>query len=78
MHVIEGLLPREYFGLKEHYQKHVEEMRRLFYVAITRCKGNQPDYPGKMIISTIDGKESRFISELGIPNRHTGGETVDE
>jgi len=27
-------------------------------------KENQPDYPGKLIINTIEGRESRFIKEL--------------
>ena len=66
IHIVERRLPREPFGLKEYYQKYVEEQRRLFYVAITRCKGNQPDYSGKLIISTVEGKESRFIKELDI------------
>ena len=66
MHTVSGLIPREPTKSIEDYPKYIEEMRRLFYVAVTRCKGNQPDYPGKLIISTIEGRESRFIKELAI------------
>ena len=57
----------------------IEEQRRLFYVAITRCKGatekdenGNPNYPGKLVISYFTGSEesgmkyqkSRFIEEM--------------
>ena len=75
MGAAKGLLPREPFGLKDNYKKHLEEKRRLFYVAVTRCKGNQPDYPGKLIVSTVEGKESRFIRELFFPKQETISKT---
>ena len=57
----------------------IEEQRRLFYVAITRCKGatktdknGNPNYPGKLVISYFTSSEesgmkyrkSRFIKEM--------------
>jgi len=51
-------------ALKKHGK--LEEQRRLFYVAITRCKGSKNAYPGKLVISTIHKQESRFIRELGL------------
>lgn len=44
----------------EDKQKKLEEQRRLFYVAITRCKASDL-FPGRLIISSfsnIDGKEA--------------------
>jgi superfamily I DNA/RNA helicase len=40
-------------------QKTIEEQRRLFYVAMTRCKSSESGYPGRLIISS-------FISIYGI------------
>ena len=60
---------------------YVEEKRRLFYVAITRCKGakkkdefGNPNYPGKLVVSYFTGdedgekeyKRSRFVGEAEI------------
>jgi len=38
---------------EEETQEQIQEQRRLFYVAITRCKGKPDDYPGKLIISSF-------------------------
>jgi superfamily I DNA/RNA helicase len=34
-------------------QQIIEEQRRLFYVAMTRCKSSEKDYQGKLIISSF-------------------------
>jgi superfamily I DNA/RNA helicase len=31
----------------------IEEQRRLFYVAITRCKSSESEYPGRLIVSSF-------------------------
>lgn len=38
---------------KEEVEADIQEQRRLFYVAITRCKGKADGYPGKLIISSF-------------------------
>ena len=73
MNVNRDILPAKYHGASAHAltrSDHVKEQRRLFYVAVTRCKGSSRDeiplkYAGKLIISTIEGNCSKFISELG-------------
>ena len=74
MSAIDDLLPIK------NAPEQIEEQRRLFYVAITRCKGatekdenGNPNYPGKLVISYFTGSEesgmkyqkSRFIEEMG-------------
>ncbi len=52
--------------------KDIEEQRRLFYVAITRCKGSIDQYPGKVVVSyfthsedgTVEHRMSRFFGEM--------------
>lgn len=52
--------------------KDIDEQRRLFYVAITRCKGSIDQYPGKVVVSyfthsedgTVEYRESRFFGEM--------------
>lgn len=67
MSAVEDLIPFR--------DKPIEEQRRLFYVAITRCKGGEKGkYAGKVIISWYTHSESlgtqnkltRFISEMGL------------
>lgn len=67
MSAVEGLIPQAGSGT-------IEEQRRLFYVAITRCKGGKVgEYPGKLIISSYSKSEdgtkiytpTRFIREMG-------------
>lgn len=36
-------------------EKQLEEQRRLFYVAITRCKSSDSGYPGTLTISSFVG-----------------------
>lgn len=48
MSAVEGLIPLE-------SARNVEEQRRLFYVAITRCKGHPMNkYPGELVISAYE------------------------
>ena len=64
MSAINGLIPLE--------GKDIEEQRRLFYVAITRCKGSKDEYPGMVVISsfthsedgTVEYELSRFVEEM--------------
>lgn len=68
MSAVEGLIPLK--------SKSIEEQRRLFYVAITRCKGGKRgEYPGKIVISKYERSTggvkqtpSRFVAEMK-PNR---------
>jgi DNA helicase-2/ATP-dependent DNA helicase PcrA len=79
MNVNSDVLPSKYHGESEYYIQHLEEQRRLFYVAVTRCKGSnlfenteggslcedaELEYPGTLIISTKKGRTSKFIGEL--------------
>lgn len=62
MSAVEGLIPLKNAGT-------IEEQRRLFYVAITRCKGAKTGgYPGKLIISTYGQSPSCFIDEMKLEN----------
>lgn len=47
---VEGLIPRLPDGVT---QDDIDEQRRLFYVAITRCKFTKNGFPGKLIISSF-------------------------
>ncbi|TEB09089.1 ATP-dependent helicase [Pelotomaculum propionicicum] len=68
---IEGLIPRDDPELTDgERQQLIEEQRRLFYVAITRCKNESGIYPGTLILSScveIPGVEA---VRLRIPARH--------
>ena len=68
MSAVEDLIPLEGKGS-------VEEQRRLFYVAITRCKGSATGkYPGKLVVSAFTSSEdgnkeyslTRFVREMGL------------
>jgi superfamily I DNA/RNA helicase len=51
--MIDELMP---FFSKDDVRKEIEiieEQRRLFYVAMTRCKSSEIDYPGRLIISSF-------------------------
>jgi DNA helicase II / ATP-dependent DNA helicase PcrA len=47
---------------------HVEEQRRLFYVAITRCKSSS-DNPGRLIISSFLSIYGIDALKMGIPTQ---------
>lgn len=49
----------------------IEEQRRLFYVAITRCKSSKNGFPGKLIISSfsrLPGAEALHLNIIANPN----------
>ena len=50
----------------------LEEQRRLFYVAMTRCKSSETEYPGRLIISSfvwINGIEASRVGIKANPKR---------
>ena len=51
--MIDELMP--YFSKDniDDIQEIIEEQRRLFYVAMTRCKSSENEYPGRLIISSF-------------------------
>ena len=51
---------------KDETARHIEEQRRLFYVAITRCKASE-DYPGRLIISSFLELPGNLAVQMGIP-----------
>lgn len=53
--VVEGLIPRREDKDAVNDDAVIEEQRRLFYVAITRCKSSNTAFPGKLIISSFVG-----------------------
>jgi superfamily I DNA/RNA helicase len=48
-------------------QKTIEEQRRLFYVAMTRCKSSEHDYQGRLIISSFIWIHRIDASKMKIP-----------
>ena len=58
---IQGFIP----GSRAITEKDIEEQRRLFYVAITRCKSSSK-YTGKLVISNFSKIEMRHALPLGI------------
>ena len=57
--IVCGLIDELIPGLNKSDEE-IEEQRRLFYVAITRCKADKT-YPGKLVMSSfllLDGKEA--------------------
>ena len=69
MSCIDDLLPRTDPECEISIEEQIEEQRRLFYVAITRCKSSQIDYPGTLIISSFAGLPGNEALGLGIPAR---------
>lgn len=53
MSAIDGLIPRVDKDSEISEERQIEEQRRLFYVAITRCKSSAEGYPGTLIISSF-------------------------
>jgi DNA helicase II / ATP-dependent DNA helicase PcrA len=47
-------------------KKAIEEQRRLFYVAISRCKSSEKEYPGRLIISSFIWIDPTDASRMGI------------
>ena len=55
MSAIDELIPRIDKKSEISFEKQLEEQRRLFYVAITRCKSSDVGYAGTLIISSFVG-----------------------
>ena len=60
MSAIDGLIPRT------DPDSDIEEQRRLFYVAITRCKSSGKGYPGTLIISSFVGLPGNEALEINL------------
>ena len=73
MSAIDELIPRN--GNNTDFDK-IEEQRRLFYVAITRCKSSENEYPGKLIISSFTGLPGKEALELNIAANANQWKTV--
>jgi superfamily I DNA/RNA helicase len=67
---IEGFIPREITETDEGVRlRTLEEARRLFYVAITRCKNHPGDYPGTLILSSFVRVSGLDAVQMGLPAR---------
>ena len=60
MSAIDGLVPRI------DADADLEEQRRLFYVAITRCKSSNKGYPGTLVISSFVGLPGNEALEINL------------
>jgi superfamily I DNA/RNA helicase len=70
MSAIEELIPRLDKESEVSIDKQLEEQRRLFYVAITRCKSSETGYAGTLIISSfvgLPGSEALAINIFANP-----------
>lgn len=67
MSAIDELIPRIDKESEISIEKQLEEQRRLFYVAITRCKSSAKDYPGTLIISSFVGLPGSEALSINIP-----------
>ena len=70
MSAIDELIPRINTDSAVGIDRQIEEQRRLFYVAITRCKSSSKDYPGTLIISSFTGLPGNEALEISIPTRN--------
>ena len=66
---VDGLLPRV---TDDEDQQHLDEQRRLFYVALTRCKYTMGGFPGRLIISSFVGIQNGQKLSLGIKTKKPG------
>ncbi len=66
MSAIDELIPRIDRDSEISIEKQIEEQRRLFYVAITRCKSSKENYPGTLIISSFVGLPGNEALGIGI------------
>ena len=65
--MIENLMPFVSKDIPlEEKEHHIQEQRRLFYVAITRCKASDP-YEGRLIISSFTSIHGIEALQMGIP-----------
>ena len=66
MSAIDELIPRIDKDSEIKPERQIEEQRRLFYVAITRCKSSNAGYPGTLIISSFVGIPGNEALGIGI------------
>lgn len=66
MSAIDELIPRIDKDSDVSIEKQIEEQRRLFYVAVTRCKSSGEGYPGTLIISSFVGLPGNEALGIGI------------
>lgn len=59
----------------EEKERHIEEQRRLFYVATTRCKGDS-SYSGRLIISSFTRIYGTKACQMGIAAKPTQNRSV--
>jgi len=76
MSAIDELIPRLDKASEISLDKQLEEQRRLFYVAITRCKSSEEGYAGTLIISSFVGLPGNEASAIGIPSNPFNWRTV--
>lgn len=67
MSAIDELIPRLDRESEISIENQIEEQRRLFYVAITRCKSSDNGYPGTLIISSFVGLPGNEALSINIP-----------
>lgn len=66
--MIEGLMPNLSSDLNEvEKERAIEEQRRLFYVAITRCKSSEIGYSGRLLISSFIWMHTTDAVSMRIP-----------
>lgn len=76
MSCIDELIPRiNHDATPEEIRAQIEEQRRLFYVAITRCKCSL-DYDGTLIISSFAGLPGNEALQINIPANPTNWKKV--
>ena len=76
MSCIDELLPRvDLDATAEEKRMQLEEQRRLFYVALTRCKCS-PDYPGTLVISSFVGLPGNEALQINIPAKSSSWRSV--
>ena len=66
---VEGLIPRI---LPDSSIKQIDEQRRLFYVALTRCEYTEGNFPGKLILSSFTSIQRGQKRNLGINTNGNG------
>jgi len=66
---VDGLIPR----ISNDNDQHIlDEQRRLFYVALTRCKYTPDGFPGRLIISSFTSIKNGQKLSLGIKVKKQG------
>ena len=66
MSMIDDLMPFYRNERGNELKKIIEEQRRLFYVAMTRCKSSENEYPGRLIISSFTSIHVIEAKKIGL------------